>query len=103
VSRYARRTDDNQGEVVKALRAAGVKVDPRLSRIGDGMLDLLCGYRGVFSVVEVKDGRKSPSERRLTEAEEKWIKEWAGFPVYVVKSGPEAVLKVTGKRIEAKP
>lgn len=100
MSRYARKVDDNQPEVVKALRAAGVKVDPRLSRIGSGMLDLLCGYHGVFSIVEVKDGSKPPSERRLTEAEADWIKEWTGFPVYVVESGPEAVFKVTGRRVE---
>lgn len=103
MSLYARKVDDNQPEVVAALRAAGVKVDPRLSRIGGGMLDLLCGYRGVFSIVEVKDGRKPPSKRALTPAEKDWIDEWAGFPVYVVESAEEAVRVVTGKRVEVKP
>lgn len=105
MSRYARKVDANTTAIVSALRAVGVLVEPRLARVGEGVPDLLCGYRGVTYLLEVKDGRKPPSARRLTSQEEQWHRNWngAGGPCYEVKSAQEAVLMVTGRRIEVKP
>lgn len=99
MSRYARKGDDNQGQVVDALRAAGVTVEPGLSRLGNGAPDLLCGHHGMLFLLEVKDGRKPPSRRALTEAEERFHQRWMGYQVYVVESAEEAVEVVTGKRV----
>lgn len=103
MSIYARKVDDNQPDVVKALRAVGVRVEPRLARVGGGVPDLLCGYRGKLLLLEVKDGAKPKSRRGLTPDERSWHEAWEGYPVFMVASAEEAVAVVTGKRMEAKP
>jgi hypothetical protein len=90
--RRAGRTDANQEEVVKALRQSAIAVKV-LSSVGGGMPDLLCGFRGVNVLLEVKDGNKTPSERKLTADEAEFHSTWAG-QVAVVNSGEEAVLEV---------
>ena len=71
------RTDGNHGQIVEALRAAGCTVQS-LAAIGDGTPDLLVGVGGRNLLVEVKDGSKSPSRRRLTDDERTWHAAWAG-------------------------
>lgn len=90
--RRAAHVDSNQGEIVDALRAAGASVEPKLARLGEGVPDILVGIRGVTTVMEIKDGKKFPCERRLTEAEEKWHNAWHGSK-HVVES-PEQALAV---------
>lgn len=80
--RRAARVDANQAEIVKALRDAGASVQP-IYQLGKGVPDLLVGFRGVNFVVEVKDGSKSPSARRLTPDERKWHAAWSGHVVVV--------------------
>lgn len=62
---YAKRTDSNHAEIRDALRKIGVGVHDA-SSAGAGIPDLICVYRGVPYFVEVKDGEKSPSRRKLT-------------------------------------
>ena len=73
----ARRVDANQPAVVRALRAVGATVQD-LSAVGGGCPDLLVGWRGINLAVEVKDGRKPPSQRPLTPDEERWHATWRG-------------------------
>jgi len=47
----AARVDANQQEIVKALRSVGAYV--RVITQGDGLPDLLVGYRGVTLLMEV--------------------------------------------------
>jgi len=61
--RYANRIDENQNEIVKALRKAGAYV--RIISQGDGIPDLLVAYKGFTILMEVKDGNKPPSARKL--------------------------------------
>lgn len=88
--------DANQAAIVSALRSAGVLVHP-LHTAGQGCPDLLCGFRrpNRLALVEVKDGAKRPSERRLTPAQVAFFEEWAGFAVYVVTSVDEALALVS--------
>lgn len=87
--RRAARVDDNQNEIVAALRKAGATV--RVITQGDGLPDLLVGYRGETILMEVKDGSKSPSARKLTDREEQFFREWTGGRAVVVNSVAEAV------------
>lgn len=73
----ARRVDDNQGELVAALRAIGCSVCD-LSGVGCGVNDLLVGFRGRNVLIEVKDGAKPPSARKLTPAQVIFRAEWRG-------------------------
>ena len=88
--RYAARIDDNQNEIVTALRKAGATV--RVVTQGGGLPDLLVGYQGRTILMEVKDGNKVPSARKLTDAEEKFFMEWTGGPLVIVNSVEEAVV-----------
>lgn len=86
--RAAARVDANQHLIVNALRQAGCTVQC-LSAVGKGCPDLLVGYDGKNYLLEVKDGSKKPSARRLTEHQWEWIPAWKG-QVAVVKSVEEA-------------
>lgn len=90
--RRAARVDENQEKVVKALRAVGATVQT-LAAIGKGVPDLLVGYQGQTFLLEVKDGQKPPSERRLTEDQLTWHGAWRGGPLAVVDS-VDAALRV---------
>jgi hypothetical protein len=75
--RRAARIDANQPEIVDALREVGASVQI-LSAVGHGCPDILVGYNGHNYVIEIKDGSKPPSARRLTEDEDEWSDEWKG-------------------------
>jgi hypothetical protein len=94
MTRYARQVDANQAAVVDALRRVGALVQ-HLHTVGGGCPDLLVGFRGKLLLLEVKDGRKPPSERRLNDAEAEWHRRWAGYPVATVTS-PLDALKAIG-------
>lgn len=73
------RRDSNQAPLVKSLRALpGVTVEPRLADCGGGVPDIIVGYQGVSYLIEIKDGEKPPSGRRLTDHEEEWHGAWTG-------------------------
>lgn len=75
--RRAAKIDSNQTQIVKALRAIGATVLP-MHTLGSGAPDILVGYRGENFALEIKDGEKAPSARKLTPDEEKWHREWQG-------------------------
>jgi len=54
--------------------------------IGRGFPDLLICHRGVLALIEVKNGRKPPSERQLTQDEMIWHARWVEAPVYILES-----------------
>jgi len=86
--KYA-RLDDNHQAIVFALRAACCVVQS-LAAIGKGCPDLLVSRNGRMWLMEVKDGNKCPSARRLTTDEAGWISRWKA-PVHVVNSVKEAL------------
>ena len=92
--RRAAKVDANQEQVVQALRAIGATVQS-LAGVGKGVPDLLVGYQGKTILFEIKDGRKPPSERRLTEDQLTWHGAWRGGPLAVV-DGPDAALRMLG-------
>lgn len=87
--RRAAKVDDNQREIVVALRGIGATVQP-LHAVGQGCPDLLAGYRGQNLLIEVKDGSKPPSARKLTADQSKWHAGWRG-QACVVESVDDAL------------
>lgn len=92
--RRAARTDANQIAIIKALRAIGASVADT-SGVGGGFPDLVVGHRGCLWLMECKDGKKPPSARKLTPAQEKFVDAWKDCAVVVVKSEAEAIELVT--------
>ncbi len=91
--RRAAKVDDNQSEIVAALRRVGCSVQS-LAGVGRGCPDLAVGFRGRNFFLEVKDGSKAPSKRRLTPDEEAFHARWRGH-VAVVETVEDA-LKTVG-------
>ena len=75
--RRAAKVDRNQSEIVAALRGIGATVQP-LHTVGKGCPDLLVGFRGRNWLIEVKDWKLPPSEKRLTEDQQEWHAGWKG-------------------------
>jgi hypothetical protein len=73
-----KRTDSNHAEIIKALRKI-----PNLSvfsthEVGKGFPDIVIGYKGINYLIEIKDGNKPPSARKLTPDEVKFHQDWNG-------------------------
>lgn len=87
---HAGRTDSNQQCIVAALRKLGASV-VSTSQVGNGLPDLLVGWMGQTILLEVKDGARPPSERKLTADEAYFLEHWKGGPAVVVKDEQEAI------------
>ena len=85
--RYARRVDSNHGDIVNALRAMGVGVWDA-SGAGNGVADLICGWRGRVYLVEVKSGSNG-----LTVAQQQLANmlESRGAQLHIVRTVDEAI------------
>lgn len=94
--RRAARVDDNQADIVEALVRAGIWVQSTAA-LGNGFPDLITCHRRVFRLLEVKDGRRPPSGRRLTPLEERFFAACPG-PVHLVTDPIEA-LRVHGVEV----
>lgn len=95
MTRHSCKVDDNQRLVVSALRAIGCLVYP-MHEVGGGFPDLLVGWRGRWIPVEVKDGAKPPSHRKLTDLQGRWHERALirALPVLVVTSPQDAITQV---------
>lgn len=88
------KTDSNQQSIVKALRMIpGVRVGIT-SSLGKGFPDLVVARGKNVFLVELKDGQKSASRKKLTKDEEKFKAEWEGC--YYVCESLEEVLRAIG-------
>lgn len=76
------RIDNNQPDIVKVLRQAGASVAVT-SNAGKGFPDIVVGYLGVNLLMEIKDGEKPPSQRKLTPDEQKFKDNWLGTYIVV--------------------
>ena len=90
--RHAARVDDNHSEIVKTLQRIGVYVVD-CSHVGQGFPDLMCFFRGQVTLVEIKDGEKSASRRKLTPAQTIFHAEALakGCKVHVVENVDQAI------------
>ena len=100
--KHAARRDENEGSIVRALEQAGCAVQ-RLSE--PGCPDLLCSFRGVLYLLEVKlplTARGAMPRRRgheggdgdMTAAQVKWWREWKGKPPVIVRTVDEALAEI---------
>lgn len=89
--RRAARTDDNQTEIVKTFRSLGwyVLIISQLKNC----CDLMVSKGGRTVAVEVKDGKKPPSQRKLSTGEDKFKNQWLGE--YALIESIDDVLNLT--------
>lgn len=87
------RTDANQSLIVRELRKIGATVQS-LADLGDGTPDLVVGFRGINTLIEVKDWKQVPSKQKLTPAEKKWHTGWQGQ--VAIAMTPDEALRLIG-------
>lgn len=85
IARRARKVDANQAQIISGMRAIGASV-----MIVNGDVDLICGFRGVNYLLEVKASRKS----QLKASQIKLLDEWRGQ--YAIITTLEEALAVIG-------
>ncbi len=73
----AKRVDDNQAKLVKQLRQLGLSVR-HLHMVGEGMPDIVIGHRKMNFLIELKDSKKTPSQKKLTKDEQEFFDTWKG-------------------------
>lgn len=88
-----RRQDANHSAIRAAFRKRGCSwLD--LYMVGKGCPDGMVGSQGKNILVEIKDGEKPPSERRLTKDEQAFFDTWLGQVTVVMSDEDvEAVVK----------
>ncbi len=97
--RFRAKVDDNQRDLVAALRSFGCTVLP-LHQLGHGVPDLLVRRPdGSLALVEVKDGSKPPSARKLTPDEQQFAAQWRG--VYYLVSTLQQAAELADNQLEA--
>ena len=92
--KYAAKADRNQPEIVAALRKFGATVTPTHT-VGQGFPDLIVAFKGRTLLLEIKDGEKPPSARKLTPDQVRFHAAWTG-EIHVVESVEQALAAVTG-------
>ncbi len=92
--RKAAKVDDNQKEVVSLFRSLGwyVLIISQLKNC----CDIIVSKGGHTIAIEIKDGEKPPSARKLSEGETKFKEEWKGDYELVICN--EDVIAIDKKR-----
>ena len=75
--RTAAKKDDNHTEIVSVFKRLGWSVLD-ISQIPN-TADIVIANGTRYCVVEIKDGSKSPSKRKLTYGERQFVDEWRGM------------------------
>ncbi len=82
VGRWATRVDQNQAEIVEALRKVGIPVLV-VSHIGGGLPDLITKGQTGLVFLEVKNPKSAYGRKGLAPSQQKWAKEWEADVVVV--------------------
>lgn len=80
---WQRKTDDNHQEIMDRFRGYGFSVfdTSRLPKF----VDCIIARYDLNALVEIKDGEKPPSARKLTPDEEDFHDNWKGL-IYIVET-----------------
>lgn len=91
--RFAKKVDQNQAEIVLALRKIGIRVYVS-SGAGSGLPDLVCFHQGRIHALEIKAKGK---RKRLTPAQVDFhsLASSGGYLIPVVETVEEAIEAVT--------
>lgn len=73
-----KRTDANHKEIIDAIRKIPALSVFSTHTIGKGFPDIVIGYKGINYLVEIKDGAKTKSQKKLTDDEIRFHQSWFG-------------------------
>lgn len=91
--------DSNHDAVVAELRAHGATV-LETHALGNGLPDLIVGYRGVTALVELKNGSRDHQtireKRERLARQAAYLARWAGGPAFVATSTEDVLQRLRG-------
>ena len=90
--RRAARVDANHGVIREAYRLLGCSVADTF-QLGGGFPDMVVAKFGITDLVEVKDGSKPPSARKLTDDEMQFHNKW-NAKVWIIESVDDVLAHV---------
>lgn len=73
-----KRTDANHKDIIDAVRKIPSVSVFSTHMVGKGFPDIVIGYKGINYLVEIKDGAKTKSQKKLTEDEMRFHQSWFG-------------------------
>lgn len=73
-----KKTDANHKEIIDGCRKIPSISVFSTHMVGKGFPDIVIGYKGINYLVEIKDGKKSKSQKKLTNDEIKFHASWCG-------------------------
>lgn len=96
--RRAARKDDNHTEIVNEFRRLGWSVLD-IAQLKN-CCDLVVAKDGYTVAVEVKDGEKPPSKRKLSQGEVKFRDSWKGIYFLVMSKEDVQLLDAVSEKVE---
>lgn len=78
-----KKTDANHKEIIDGCRKIPSISVFSTHMVGKGFPDVVIGYKGINYLVEIKDGKKSKSQKKLTNDEIKFHGSWCGQIIIV--------------------
>lgn len=97
MSKYAKKTDKNQTEIVNYLRSVGVKVWVT-SNVGNSLSDLQIIVKGRLYMLEIKNPETAYGKKGLNASQEKYS-DWCGKNYLVWHSISDAETFLTEKGV----
>ncbi len=88
MGRYNKKVDANHAEIREIFRQCGYSVFD--SSAVPGFVDLVIGRCGHNYLIEIKDGAKTKSARKLTKKQENLHAKWRGS-IDIIESVDEAI------------
>lgn len=92
---YGAKKDANHKEIFEAMRGVGVGVYD-LSQLGGGVPDGVAWIANEWRLFEVKNPKTGYGRRGLNPIQKKWLSQWRGGPVYIVRSVEQALVFARG-------
>lgn len=93
--RYGAKKDANHVEIVDAMRKCGATVYD-LSTTGGGVPDVIAWVKDQWRLVEIKNPKTTYGRKGLNKVQVKWLAQWRGGPVYVVRDVTSAIRFASG-------
>jgi hypothetical protein len=93
--KYGAKKDANHKEIAKVLGANDVPFYD-LSGVGGGVPDGLAWVFNQWRLVEIKNPKTGYGRRGLNPLQKRWIGQWSGGPIYILRSTSDAELFASG-------
>lgn len=94
--KYGVKKDGNHNDIVDVLTKLGVHFYD-LSAVGCGVPDGLVWVKNTWQLIEIKNPKTAYGKRGMNPIQKKWIGQWKGGGVFVIRTVEEAIKFAKGE------